>query len=335
MDLDRELQRRLVKLAEREPSPLGAIERQRILAHVRDAEADAQASPWRVGALGGLLALVACAASIFALYPAGEGGARQASASGAEKALVEAAAPPDLTSERAEELPARQPARCASLPVPSARERAGRRGAIVDLGERARFVLSRGARGEIVRAEPCSTIFALSSGSVAVHAKDLADGELIVRTATGDVVVHGTIFSVALGGHLAAPGGPVLEVRVAEGEVGVVARAAAPSGDDVELARLHPGDGTRVEPLRGADGGRSLRASSVSVDVDALTALVSEVPRPRERAVEPEDPVASTRRGEVLEGAVEIRSGHPLLRTPAMRPLRLEAPIESPLDDLP
>ncbi|MEM7608753.1 MAG: tetratricopeptide repeat protein, partial [Myxococcota bacterium] len=66
---------------------------------------------------------------------------------------------------------------------------------------------------EVVEADPCRSVVALREGRIAVHARDLGGGELVVRTARADVRVIGTIFEVDVQRSL--------EVRVSEGIVAV------------------------------------------------------------------------------------------------------------------
>src|SRR5690606_12654934 len=85
---------------------------------------------------------------------------------------------------------------CASRPIPRARDRRGGDVRAIELGDRARFVLFGRADARLERVSPCETTFVLEDGRVAVHAIDLAGGELVVRTPAGEVVVHGTVFDV-------------------------------------------------------------------------------------------------------------------------------------------
>jgi hypothetical protein len=72
----------------------------------------------------------------------------------------------------------------------------GTEGARLDLGVTALAVTSKGSTVRLAEASACRTIIELDSGSIAVHAKDLGGGELRVHSPEGDVIVHGTIFSV-------------------------------------------------------------------------------------------------------------------------------------------
>lgn len=359
MELDGDLQRRLASLAAEERSPLDNLDRQRILARVREAEAVEAGRASRAASIRGmgLTAMVALAAAALLLVALSRASDRSAATQAGSLAnldkrpvervdAVEEALRARASTVESVRVPPSSP-RCATLEVPTARARRDRRGAVIDLGERARFVLSRGADGAIVEATPCSTTFALRAGGLAVHARDLAGGELVVRTDSGDVVVHGTIFSVSVDAP-ARPGvPPALQVSVAEGEVGVVVRGRASDGaGNLEVARLRPGEGARVE--HGLDARGRLVAASRRFDardeVEPLAALVASArhgrpaPAPASVSVPAPTPAVSatvTVHGEVLEGTVEVRSGHPLLRTPVMTPIRLEAPIEAPLEDLP
>jgi ferric-dicitrate binding protein FerR (iron transport regulator) len=177
----------------------------------------------------------------------------------------------------------------------SARDEELRGPRTVDLGDRARFVLSAGSRATLAEVAPCRTVLALGAGTVAVHARDLEGGELVVRAAAADVVVHGTVFEVAVGER-----GERLEVAVAEGEVGVV------QGE--ELARLVRGDGVRV-----SDDGT---VETLEIREGALARLLDRVAG--EPVREPRRPrttreTRSPPRGEVTDGVPEVHQ--PSFRT--------------------
>ncbi len=72
----------------------------------------------------------------------------------------------------------------------------------------------------VTAAEPCRTVLTLDHGSVAVHARDLGGGELIVETPRGNVHVRGTTFEVRVDDELV--------VAVAEGRVEVDGNGASP-----------------------------------------------------------------------------------------------------------
>lgn len=92
--------------------------------------------------------------------------------------------------------------------------------------------------------DPCRMRVRLLAGEVLVHADDLGGGELRVATDRGDVVVHGTVFSVARSGS-------ELRVQVAEGEVAVVQhqRVLVPAIGAGQRALLNEGQPVRLEAL--------------------------------------------------------------------------------------
>lgn len=98
--------------------------------------------------------------------------------------------------------------------------RAGEGGQMeLDLGTRALLVSGGNARIAHVLSEHCDVRVDLDDGSVAVHARNLRGGRLMVRTPRGDVTVKGTVFEVTFD---AAE--DQLEVAVDEGFVEVQTR---------------------------------------------------------------------------------------------------------------
>lgn len=97
----------------------------------------------------------------------------------------------------------------------------GRR--VLDLADRGRAVLERDAEAKLDASDPCRLALQLERGRVTVHAKNLMGGELHVKAAGADVVVHGTTFAVE---RVADD----VTVAVAEGAVAVEreGRAVAP-----------------------------------------------------------------------------------------------------------
>lgn len=277
--LDDDMRDTLRALAAHERSPLGPVERQRIVRRATAAceQRTPSVLPW--------LALAAAAFAIAAIARGTMTGDAERAASRKEVAAKDAA-PIEVLA--VESLAVEEPP-CAGAPLPIARterDRAARR-TTIDLGDRARFVLLEGARAELAEQTACRTVLALDRGRVAVHARDLSGGELIVRTSRGDVVVHGTIFDVRAEGD-----GAELAVSVAEGVVGVVTGGR-------ELARLHEGDAARVDAAGATVHDASHRA------VLALRALVDPPRRPRAvvPAPQPDPPPApATVRGEVTVG---------------------------------
>jgi FecR protein len=127
---------------------------------------------------------------------------------------------------------------CAQHPVPHAAVAtlaSGRRS--LELGARGRAVLERGADVQLDASDPCRLALQLVRGRVTVHANDLMGGELRVRAASTEVVVHGTTFAVER----------VVDdvsVEVAEGAVAVEreGRAVAPlvrTGQRLQLSAKH------------------------------------------------------------------------------------------------
>ena len=275
--LDETLRRRMRELAESEISPLGAIERQRILSRLREQDPRPR-PPWilPVIAVAGLL-LVALGRG----HETGDVDVEPRPANVAERSEPRARAPLDAPPR----VVATGEAPCAGAPVPVAHEtryRGGRRA--LDLGERARFVLFRGAYAELER-EACRTVLTLREGRVAVHARDLRGGELVVRTRAGDVVVHGTVFDVSVARDAAR-----LRVSVAEGVVGVTGGT-----DDtrVEAGRALEREGPR-ERLS------DLTPARTRTLLDLLRDPASNARAPRGPTVEEEPPRG--RRGEVVGG---------------------------------
>ena len=88
----------------------------------------------------------------------------------------------------------------------------------LDLGKRALVVADEDTHAHIVKSTPCGIVFALESGRVTIHARNLGGGEFRVQTKAGAVAVRGTVFSVEYRDQLL--------VEVAEGQVDVSSRTA-------------------------------------------------------------------------------------------------------------
>lgn len=209
-NLDERMRRRLRALAESEESPLGPIERQRVLMRVRE-RPEAPRGTWLgVAAAAAAMAL----ALVWWAQPASIAPSPASSPEPRRLARSSTASTTDVDEPRAPVARVGGPA-CATAPIPELREarwRGGRRA--LDLDGRARFVLFAGAEAEIAH-DTCTTVLTMASGRVLVHAEELLGGELVVRTEAGEVVVHGTLFDVRVDGRRR------LAVAVAEGEVGV------------------------------------------------------------------------------------------------------------------
>lgn len=74
----------------------------------------------------------------------------------------------------------------------------GAQGRRLDLGRSAQLFASSDARIAHELSSHCDVRARLERGSVAVHARDLRGGQLIVLTPHGEVVVKGTFFEVSL-----------------------------------------------------------------------------------------------------------------------------------------
>lgn len=117
------------------------------------------------------------------------------------------------------------------------------------VGSRARLDAATGTRARIEAPSGCTTEVVLLSGSVAVWARDLAQGTLTVAVGDARVIVHGTVFEV----RAEDDGGRYVAVR--EGRVEVARRGNS--------RWLVGGQALRI----GADG------SVTNAEVDALARL--------------------------------------------------------------
>ncbi len=286
-DLDESLRRHLGRLARDEASLLGPVERGRILARVREASSEPHRASWLwLAAAVGVLAVAWASRMLGGLEgePGGEP-ARVQSGPPAPAAEPDPRPAPAEDPDRAERAEPAELA-CARLPVPRARDRRGGGLRAIELGGRARFVVFGGAEARLERVSRCATTLVLDDGRVAVHAIDLAGGELVVRTPAGEVVVHGTVFDVQF-----SAGDARLSVAVAEGEVGVVA-----GGEQV--SRLSGGHALDLTE------GRALLSEIDDERAEGLLETVRQPirPRPPSRPRAPPEPDRPPPRGEVVGG---------------------------------
>jgi hypothetical protein len=179
----------------------------------------------------------------------------------------------------------------------------------LDLGETA---VATSAPGSVVRlseASPCLTTIALESGTVTVHAKDLAGGVLKVRAPGGEVTVHGTLFAVTQTGDAFA-------VEVAEGRVSVSSRLGTlfvSRGERALVSAVGLAEGQlsdeRIGALRAAVGAPEVvgldALPTASAETEAPPAVVG-VPVPA-----PRGSTSASRSGESAARAVAARSVEP------------------------
>ncbi len=169
--------------------------------------------------------------------------------------------------------PVAEPVRSAPLAAPPieptvAQPACARRGALVpawstgahdgsriDLGAVGVIAMRSDTSAWLNAQDPCRIVLRLDRGRVDVHAADLAGGELRVATASGDVLVHGTRFSVQR-----AAG--ALAVEVDEGRVSVRRREGAVIAMvDAERRLRVDADGTAVEERLDEDARAAIRAA--------------------------------------------------------------------------
>ena len=274
MDLDEHTGSRLRALGERERGELDADAQARIAARigeqgprvVRRARRVRQA--WQVGAALSVLGLA-------------WGASRLIGSQAPEVAGSHGQPPP--AAERGREAQANEPGRvpaaaiaarraCEQRVLPEPRRVADAR----DGAER--FVL--GALGDVLAepgsalwldaSDPCKVRVRLLAGEVAVRADDLAGGELRVVTDRGDVVVHGTVFSVARRAG-------ELRVQVAEGKVSVVQHqeVRVPAITAGQRARLRDGQAPTVEALPEGERTALLARVAPVVETAATTATAA------------------------------------------------------------
>ena len=212
--LDETLRHRLRALADSDDPALDPSSRERIVRAVgeRGPEIVRRSGRNRVALLGGGVALAAAAAA--ALFV---GTQRADAPMSSNEAKAPAAAPVEPRASGPVEQAARA---CEQRPERSAVEvgfrTVGDR-AVLDLDTVAYAVAPSSSDVYLQEATRCRTIIALRSGRIAVHARDLGGGELVVKSGDAEVAVRGTVFSVTReNGDLA--------VEVAEGRV-LVARA--------------------------------------------------------------------------------------------------------------
>ena len=300
--LDETLRRRLAELAENERSPLGVVERQRIVARAGELEPAARGGTLLAWALvgGAAVALMwQLAPSTPQRWAEPTVGTDHAPQLAAQHGAVGSEGPdgvPEIPGER----PVTERPPCADAPVPDVAPPRfhGRDAEAIDLGDRARFVLFGDAEGRFEELERCRTAFVLERGRVLVHARDLAGGELTVRTPAADVAVRGTVFDVRL-----EPGSTRLRVAVAEGRVDVTARSGG-----TQTTGISPGEVVDV------DGAASVRSSLAPGDVRSLLEAVSDAPRreplrrlrPRPEAAEAAEAEPERPRGEVVGGVPQV-----------------------------
>lgn len=172
-------------------------------------------------------------------------------------------------------------------------------GARLDLSPVALAVASPGARVSLREASSCRTAVGLEDGTVAVHARDLGGGELVVEAREGRVTVHGTLFAVTQRAES-------LEVEVVEGRVSVAHRTGTHfvgAGERVLLSGVGVArgqvDGERTRALRSLVGqpeiiGLDTLEPAVPAGVDAPRRAPASAAAPRggEPAVTTPEPSA-------------------------------------------
>jgi hypothetical protein len=147
----------------------------------------------------------------------------------------------------------------------------------LELGPFGRVVLAPGAQARVVTGGSCELRLELRQGTLAAELSNLRPGTLRVQTALGDVVVHGTTFSVQVG--------DTLEVVLEEG-------AVALERPDAPTQALRPG-----QTLRRESGKAPARVASVASEQRrALTRLLAAEPSGREppHAAAPDAAVVDT-----------------------------------------
>ncbi len=186
---------------------------------------------------------------------------------------------------------------CASRPVVSGVGFSeNQNGPWLDLGVTAVAQATGGTAVKLLDAEPCRTVVALDSGTVAVHAKDLGGGELVVRAPGGEVTVHGTIFAVT-------QDGTTFTVEVAEGHVGVTDRAGTQEVSTGQ--RVSVSDAGVARSILTAERGRAIRAAVGAPEIVGLDSL-----KPFESGEAPPPPSRNgAASGHVAETASGARSG--------------------------
>jgi hypothetical protein len=263
--LDEQLRQRIRGLAEADESSFDDAARERILTLIREEGPSLVQSARRRRFFVGASAVGAVAAGFALLF-----------------ALRQ---PGDLATAKVESgTKAGAALACASRTVPDSAKAGfvtGNAGARLDLGAVALAAALPGAVVHLEEASPCSTIIALDSGTVAVHAKDLGGGELRVRTTRGDVVVHGTIFAVTRDETS-------LAVEVVVGKVSVTDRDdthSVTTGQRLLLSTVGAAEGPLEAPRAAA-----LRATlgiSAPGGAEATEALPAEATRERVAAPVP------------------------------------------------
>jgi hypothetical protein len=103
---------------------------------------------------------------------------------------------------------------------------------------RALIVADREAVLRVTALTSCALELALDRGKLAVHARDLAGGRLVVRTPHGTVHVRGTVFGVEVSGQ-------ALEVPLIEGKVELERDAASFTLEAGQTLRLEADAATR------------------------------------------------------------------------------------------
>lgn len=95
-----------------------------------------------------------------------------------------------------------------------------------DLGPRGQVAVEGSVA--VVTAEPCRTVFDLTSGRITVHAENLGGGSLMVLSGTDQVLVRGTLFSVERTNDTTI-------VSTGDGVVEVVGRTRVKAGTRVRI----------------------------------------------------------------------------------------------------
>lgn len=191
--LDDTLRGRLARLADQDEPALDDAARERIVRSIgeRGPSLVRAARMRRVAtvALGPLLAAAAGFAAWNASHPGSGGTSAVESGSGLARTELAVRGAQGPAGARA----------CERRAVPAGAARgfvAVDRGLEADLGPVAIAKTEPGTSVRVQTAEPCNTVFALETGTVLVHAKDLGGGTLSVVAPGGKATVVGTMFAV-------------------------------------------------------------------------------------------------------------------------------------------
>ncbi len=287
--LDENLRARLRHLAAAEDDDLDTAARARVVARIgAEGPAVVRRARRARAAVGAGVVVAAAAAAAFYFGVASQG---------TEPPSAPVAHEPDLPQEHPPAVPARP---CEGREDPSAvavgfSTQGGR--SVLDLGVVAHAESAPSADVYLQEATRCRTVIHLRSGRVAVHAKDLGGGALVVKSGDVAVEVRGTIFGVSRSGE-------TLAVEVAEGRV-VVARP--------ERQPIAVDGGTRLRLDQRDDS-----FETVLLDAHESHALLSEAAGVRPDAAAPtpraESPEALLRRADELRNAGDLEAARRLYR---------------------